>query len=343
MPDIITLGELLVDFVSTAEDVSIKDSPGFVKAPGGAPANVAVGVARLGRPAGSSAGSSAGFTAGFTAGFIGKVGDDPFGRFLAEVVGENGVDVSRISYSKEARTSLAFIAVRSDGAKDISFYRNPGADMMLSPDDIDAEYIKSARVLHFGSISLIDPLPREATLKAAKIAKENGLIVSYDPNYRPTLWGDEAQARDRIPTAFEYADVVKISEEEWDIVTGTSDLEEGARRVLDAGPKLVVISRSEKGCAFRTSSHSGEVPAFKVEVVETIGAGDGFAAAVLVELLARREAGTEIEDLSKSDLEEILRFANAVGALTCTKMGAIPALPTRAEVEDFLRRTERSG
>lgn len=321
MPDVITLGELIIDFVSARKDVSLKDAPGFTKAPGGAPANVAVGVVRLGR----------------SAGFIGKVGDDPFGRYLADVVKTAGVDVSNMSYSKEARTSLALIAVRSDGGKDLFFYRNPGADMTLSPRDFKDSYLKSAKAFHFGSISLIDPLPRKATLHALSVAKKNGLLVSYDPNYRPTLWPSEREARKRMPSVFRHCDVVKVSEEEWEVVTGTRDFGRGCNKVLSAGPRLVIISMGEKGCFYKTTKGSGRIPPFKVSVAETIGAGDGFMAAVLVQVLDELDAGRTLDAIPDDRMRSILRLANAVGALTCTKVGAIPALPTRKAVDAFLR------
>ncbi|NOZ23974.1 MAG: carbohydrate kinase [Planctomycetes bacterium] len=321
MPDVITLGELIIDFVSTKEDVSLKDAPGFTKAPGGAPANVAVGVVRLGR----------------TAGFIGKVGDDPFGHYLADVVQSAGVDISNMSYSKEARTALALIAVLSDGSKDLFFYRNPGADMTLSPSDFDDDYIRSAKAFHFGSISLIDESPREATLHAVNVAKDAGLLISYDPNYRPSLWPSEQEARERMPSVFEYCDVVKISDEEWEVVTGTEDFDKGCDKVLAAGPKLVIISMGEKGCTYKTASGSGQIEPYQVEVAETIGAGDGFTAALLVRLLDELDAGQSLDTIPNDKIESILRFANAVGALTCTKVGAIPALPTREEAEAFVQ------
>jgi len=320
MPDVITLGELIIDFVSTQEDVSLKDAPGFAKAPGGAPANVAVGVVRLGR----------------SAGFVGKVGDDPFGHFLADVVKTAGVDISNMSYSGEARTALALIAVRSDGSKDLFFYRNPGADMTLGPDDFSDDYIKSAKAFHFGSISLIDESPREATLHAVSVARESGLLISYDPNYRPTLWPSEDEARARMPSVIEHCDLVKISEEEFEVVTGTDDFEKGCADVLAAGPKLVIVSMGEKGCFYKSAGGSGQIPPFQVDVAETIGAGDGFTAAVLVQLLDEVDAGAQLAAIPNDKIESILRFANAVGALTCTQVGAIPALPTREEAERFL-------
>ena len=325
MPDVICLGELLIDFVSTHEDASLADSPGFVKAPGGAPANVAVALVRM----------------GVSAGFIGKVGSDPFGHYLKSVLEAEGVDCRHLAFSEEARTTLAFIGVRSDGAKDIAFYRNPGADMMLNPDDVVPGYIRSAKAFHFGSISMIDEGPRSATIACGELAREKGLLVSYDPNFRPPLWDTEAHAREEIWRGFGMADVAKVSEEEWEFVTGAGDLEGGAKKILDRGVKLVVVSRGENGCYFTNGRHAGEVPGYHVQVAETIGAGDGFVGAMLTGLLEALSVGATLDSLSKQDLVRLLRTANAAGALTCTKVGAIPALPEREEVEAFLREVTR--
>ena len=320
MPDVVCLGELLIDLVSTQENASLADSPGFVKAPGGAPANVAVAVVRMGG----------------SAGFIGKVGDDPFGHYLKSVLEAEGVDCAHLAFSQEARTTLAFIGVRSDGAKDIAFYRNPGADMMLCPGDIIPGYISGARAFHFGSVSMIDEGPKAATVTCAELAREMGRLVSYDPNLRPPLWDTMEHAYEEIWRGFELADVAKVSEEEWEFVTGTTDLAAGARGILDRGVKLVVVSRGENGCYFTNGRHEGELPGLSVEVAETIGAGDGFVGAMLVELLAAVEAGASLDSLPADDLMRIMRIANCAGALTCTKVGAIPALPSRDEVMAFL-------
>ena len=323
MPDVICLGELLIDFVSTQPDASLAESPGFVKAPGGAPANVAVALVRM----------------GISAGFIGKVGNDPFGHYLKSVLEGEGVDCQYLAFSDEARTTLAFIGVRRDGAKDIAFYRNPGADMMLSPDDLVPGYVLCAKAFHFGSISMIDEGPRAATMVCADLARENGLLVSYDPNFRPALWDAEARARDVIWEGFELADVAKVSEEEWEFITGTDDFAEGAKKILDKGVKLVVMSRGESGCCFANGRHAGELAGLHVDVAETIGAGDGFVGAMLAGLLDARRAGATLDSIHREHLLDLLRVANAAGALTCTKVGAIPALPTRDEVRAFLERT----
>lgn len=324
MADVVALGELLVDFCSTQADVDLAAAPAFAKAPGGAPANVAVGVRKLGRPAA----------------FIGKVGNDPFGHFLKQTLEAEGVDCSQLGMIDDVRTTLAFVAVRSKGGNDFVFYRNPGADQRLSPADVDRGFILSAKVFHYGSISLIDPGPRHATLKALEIAGAGGLIRSYDPNYRPALWPSEAVARRRIWEGMAQADVVKVSDQEWRVVCETDDFESGARRILAAGPRVVIQSRGPDGAAYFTGRGGGHVPGFAVNAVETTGSGDGFVASVLVDLLDRRTGRAGLEALGDDVLASIVRRANAVGAITATRYGAIPALPTAREVDDFLRDKE---
>jgi len=321
MLDVICLGELLIDFCSTEADVSLEGAPAFAKAPGGAPANVAVGVAKLGR----------------RSGFIGKVGQDPFGQFLAHTLAGEQVDTSFLAFAKDVRTTLSFVAVHSSGRRDCFFYRNPGADQMLDPDDIDETYLKTAKLFHFGSISMIDPKPKEATLKAVHIASSNGLLVSYDPNLRMSLWPNERQAFETIWEGFPHADFAKVSEEEWEFITGTRDLYAGAKKIMAKGVKLLVISQGEHGATFYHRAGSRHVPGYEIELVEATGSGDGFVASILVDLVAQIDNGVQIDQLDADDLFDIIRRANAVGALTATRYGAIPGLPTIQELEEFLR------
>jgi len=322
MPNVICLGELLIDFCAGERDVSLAEARTFVKAPGGAPANVAVGVVRL----------------GLSAGFVGAVGNDPFGEFLGSVVADAGAETDHLVRVDGVRTSLAFVATRSDGRKDITFYRNPGADMCLSPEHIDPAYLASAEALHFGSISRIDELPRSATDKARRLAGESGAMITYDLNWRPTLWPDPPAARQRILEGFAGTTVAKVSDEEWAFVFGTDDFDAGAARLLDDGVELVVRSEGEKGATFATASARGHLDPFDVRAVDTLGSGDGFMACLLVELLAPWRQGTRPGQLDAAELTRIVRRANAVGALTCTQVGAIPALPTAAKVDAFLDR-----
>jgi len=318
MPDAIALGELLVDFVSIEKDVALADLPSFAGAAGGAPANVAVGLARL----------------GVTAGFMGKVGDDPFGDFLRRTLEAAGVETSCLRTARGARTTLAFVATRSDGQKDITFYRNPGADMLLTAEEVSLPYLQSARLFHFGSVSLSRSPAREATMHAAHMAREAGLLVSYDPNWRPSLWDDPMEARGTVWEPFSLAHVVHCAEEEWEFITGASDLEAGAAKIRQAGPQLVVVTQGERGCYFDDGLSRGRVPGYEVVVVDPLGAGDAFVAAMLSRLM---ESGSGMESrLGGEQLRGIMTYANAAGALACTKRGVIPALPTAGQVREFL-------
>jgi len=325
MPSVICLGELLIDFCAGERDATLAEARTFAKAPGGAPANVAVGAARL----------------GIEAGFIGAVGDDPFGEFLRTIIGNEGVDTSHLVRIESVRTTLAFIASRSDGKKDITFYRNPGADMCLAADHIDGKYVAAAEVFHFGSISRIDPSPRAATDLARQHAARAGAMISYDPNWRPSLWPDHAAARARIIEGFDGSSVAKISMEEWQFITGETDFAAGAKNIIDMGVQLVVRSEGDRGASFATAGSSGHVDAFDVNCVEPTGAGDGFMACLIVELLAHWRKGVRPGELDADELRRIIRRANAVGALACTKVGAIPSLPTAKQTDAFLAASTR--
>ena len=316
MPKALCIGELLIDFVSTTPDVTLAEAPGFVKAPGGAPANVAVGLAKL----------------GIDAGFIGKVGADAFGDFLRETLRQNNVDTAYLIAGDTSRTTLAFVATRSDGMKDITFYRHPGADIQLSPDEIDTDYIQSAELFHYGSVSLSHSPTREATLAAIQAAKAGGARLSYDPNLRLMLWDNASDAKRWIWEVMPDADVVKISEEEWEFVTGDADFAYGIKQILDLGVKLLVITLGERGCYYTNGNAEGFVDGFVVNVVDTLGAGDAFVAAMLTQLMPH----ADLTSLEKFRLDAIMRYANAAGALATQKVGVIPSLPTPTEIENFL-------
>jgi fructokinase len=317
LPAALTLGELLIDFVATESGVSVGQAPSFQKAPGGAPANVAVGLARL----------------GIASGFLGKVGDDDFGHFLARTLEQNGVDISGLRYSDRARTMLAFVSVAADGERDFMFYRHPSADMLLRPDEIDRDYIGAARLLHHGSISLIGEPSRSATLAAIRAAREQGLWISYDPNLRLPLWPSAEEARRGLLSAWTSAHVIKVSHEELAFLSGEEDWARAAEKLWHDRLRLLIITDGPRGCNYVTARHArGHVPTSHVDVVDTTGAGDGFVAGLLAGLLENESAWTDV-----GALEEVLRLANAVGALTTTKRGAIPALPTRDRVSALLR------
>jgi sugar/nucleoside kinase (ribokinase family) len=321
MVDVMCMGELLAEFVATQPNVSLADAPGFIKAPGGAPANVAVALQRL----------------GLSAGFAGKVGDDPFGVFLRQTLETVGVDTTYLLVDPRARTTAVFVAVWDDGHKDLCFYRNPGADMMLRPEEVTPAMFVGARCFHYGSISLIDEPAALAQYRALELARARGLMISYDPNYRPTLWPSVERAQEVIRGAFRFCHLAKISQEEWQVASGHAGLDEGIRAVLDRGVELLVVSRGDKGALVTNGDYRIELPAIPVNVVETTGAGDGFMAAMIAHLLPEREKCGSLARVDQAVVREALRFANAVGALTCTRMGAIPALPHLEEANAFLR------
>jgi fructokinase len=320
MKKVVCLGEALIDFVADTAGVSLEECPGFQKAPGGAPGNVAVGLARLGIPAS----------------FVGKVGDDPFGRFLRDTFDSAGVDTGTMRLSSEARTGLAFVSLMANGERDFMFYRHPSADMLLRWDEVPEALFEEARILHHGSITLIGEPSRTATIVAAAHAREAGCLVSYDVNLRLPLWESEAAAREGIKEGLTGVQIVKVSEEEGEFLFDTRTPEETAAELLLSGARLVVVTRGAAGayCRWWWEDHLQElvVPGFPVAAVDTTGAGDGFVAGLLAGVMTE----PALETISPEQMRSILTVANAVGALTCTRKGAIPALPTRAEVARFL-------
>jgi fructokinase len=307
MFDVVALGELLIDF--TPCGLSSSRSRIFEQNPGGAPANVLAALAKLNKKSA----------------FIGMVGQDQFGLFLKDVLQKNGIDIRGLKFSKTVNTTLAFVHLTSSGDRSFSFYRNPGADMMLCPDDIDYDLIKQAKVFHFGSISMTDEPSRSATLAAIRFAKEKGIMISYDPNYRPPLWSSEILAVSVMKSGLEYADILKVSETELELLTGTANLEKGSIILYEMGVQVILVTLGAEGCYYRYSGGTGHVPTFQVQVVDTTGAGDAFLGGVLY-YLSGLTLG-EIQVLNQNEFEKIITFANAVGALTTTQKGAIPALP----------------
>ncbi|KAL5990926.1 carbohydrate kinase PfkB [Asimina triloba] len=308
---VISFGEMLIDFVPTVSGVSLAEAPGFLKAPGGAPANVAIAVARLG-------GRSA---------FVGKLGDDEFGHMLAGILKENGVSTDGVLFDTGARTALAFVTLRSDGEREFMFYRNPSADMLLKDSELNLELIRSANIFHYGSISLITEPCRSAHLHAMNVARDAGALLSYDPNLRLPLWPSADEAREQIMSIWEKADIIKVSDNELEFLTGHENLtDEVALSLWHPGLKFMMVTFGEKGCKYYTKHFRGSVDAFSVKTVDTTGAGDAFIGAVLSKLVNDLSV---IEDEAR--LRELLTFANSCGAITTTKKGAIPALPTEAE------------
>jgi fructokinase len=265
---VVCFGEMLIDFVPTVGGVSLAEAPAFKKAPGGAPANVAVGVSRLG-------GSSA---------FIGKVGDDEFGRMLADILRLNNVDNSGMRFDHNARTALAFVTLRGDGEREFLFFRHPSADMLLLESELDKNLIQKAKIFHYGSISLIEEPCRSTQLVAMKIAKAAGSLLSYDPNLRLPLWPSEEAARKEIMSIWNLADVIKISEDEITFLTGGDDPYDDdvvLQKLFHPNLKLLVVSEGPNGCRYYTQEFKGRVGGVKVKPVDTTGAGDAFVSGLL--------------------------------------------------------------
>lgn len=321
MFDVTALGELLIDF--TTYGISDNGNPIFERNPGGAPANVLAAMSSLGA----------------STSFIGKVGNDQFGNFLRDCLAENHIDVTGLVLSKTVNTTLAFVHLTAEGDRSFSFYRNPGADMMLEPADIPEEVIMNSKIFHFGSLSLTDEPVKSATLHALKIARDHGTIISYDPNLRPPLWKSLADAEREIKRGLEYADILKISEEELEFITKESDLARGTKILSDMGIGIIFVTLGPKGTFYRHGNNTGKLETYDVKVVDTTGAGDAFLGGVLYKL--KDKSRKELLQLSKAELEQIVDFGNAMGALTTKKKGAIPAVPIMEEVLYCMKTTPK--
>lgn len=281
--------------------------------PGGAPANVAVAAARLGAQ---------------TA-FCGKVGRDGFGSYLSQVLQENGVNVSSLHTSKTP-TTMAVVTLSQEGERSFRFVR--GADVELCPEEIDIRSLANTKVLHFGSVSLTAGAARSATIFAARQARQQGVLVSYDPNYRASLWESEEDAVEWMRNPLPLVDLIKLSEEELPLLTGTADPEAASRYLEELGIQLVLITMGEKGAFYRWQGKTGLVPGVATKVADTNGAGDTFLGAALSRLTARGDR--PLENLTAEELEKVLAFANRAASITCSRSGAIPAMPTLDELEE---------
>lgn len=314
--DVIALGELLIDF--TENGASAQGNPLLEANPGGAPCNVLAMLQKLGK----------------RTAFVGKVGRDMFGAQLREAAESAGICMDYLLEDTHVHTTLAFVKTFPNGDRDFSFYRDPGADMMLRSDELPLEAIKKARIFHFGTLSMTHPDVRFATRKAVTVAKETGALISFDPNLRPPLWYDLEEAREQIAWGLSRCDILKIADNELEFMTGETDFDKGAARLRESYPNIKVlnVTAGADGSYSYTGGRRVFVPSFRLGgTIETTGAGDTFCACVLNYVL---EHGADA--LSESQLTDMLRFANAAAYLVTTKKGAIRSMPEREEVESIL-------
>jgi fructokinase len=265
--------------------------------------------------------------------FIGKVGEDIFGHYLENILKSEGVATRGVRFDREARTTLVFIAKPDENTAEFVFYRNPGADTRLAPEELDSALLEETRFLHFGSLSLTCEPSRSATYTAVNTARAAGAQISFDVNYRPSLWSSPGEAVEQVMQIIPSVDLLKVNEQELQLLAASDDPETAARSLLKYGPTLCVVTLGQKGSFFQTEAGGGFIPAFPVHTVDATGCGDAFIAGLLRQLLSD---GQKIGDLAPDRLGQALRYANAVGALTAQSLGVIPALPTSAQVSTFL-------
>lgn len=319
MPEVVALGEILLDVFSRPVGASLKAATSFIPSPGGATANAAVAFSRL----------------GVDVGFIGGVGDDSFGKLLLNVLRDEGVDLTLAQTIPDLPTMVAFVATVRAEDQDFTMYR--GADMKFKVGKQDRAYIASAKALLFNSITLSGKACN-TTLKAVRWAREDGVLIAYDANFRPALWPDMEVARAGIMEGVKCADVCKVNEVELELVTGSKDPVEGSHRLLSFGPSLCLVTLGASGAYFSNGRFDGHIPAFLIEVLDTTGCGDAFCAGFITQYL---EYGKTLEALSEAELFKMIRFANAVSACSATRIGAMTGLPRRDIIKDFLRRNPK--
>lgn len=313
--DVIAMGELLIDFTMSGQ--SEQGNNLFEACPGGAPCNVLALLNKMGKK---------------TA-FLGKVGKDQFGTLLRATLEDVGINTSGLLTDEQVNTTLAFVHTFPDGDREFSFYRNPGADMMLTAKEVDEEFLAKTRLFHFGTLSMTHEGVREATKKALHAAKEKGLLISFDPNLRPPLWSSLELAKEQMEYGFGFCDILKISDNEIQFVSGMEDYDEGIRYLQEKYQiPLILLTMGKDGSRAYYKGMRVERAGFKCNTIETTGAGDTFCGSSLNYILEH-----DFENLTEEQLGEMLTFANAAAAIVTTRKGAIRAMPEKEEVESLIR------
>ena len=314
--DVTALGELLVDF--TMNGMSAQQNQLFEANPGGAPCNVLAMLQKLGRK---------------TA-FIGKVGNDSFGKMLKDTVNRLGINTENLLMDDKVPTTLAFVHTASDGDRSFSFYRNPGADMMLRAEEVSTGLIADSKIFHFGSLSMTDQIAEEATKTAVEAAKNAGALISFDPNLRPPLWDSLDRAKEKIQYGLEQCDILKISDDEIEFLTGTDDIDEGIEQIRKKYDiRLVCATMGKRGSKAYYQDIRTECATFLgVKTIETTGAGDTFMACVLDAVLR-----IGLDSLDDRSLFEMLEFANAASSIITTRKGALKVMPEKSEILKLIK------
>ncbi len=314
MTQALCLGELLVDFVPTEAGLGVANTRLWRRAAGGAPANVAVGLARL----------------GVSSGFLGMIGADSFGDFLAETLTAHQVDIQGLRRIEQARTALAFVALQADGERDFMFYRHPSADMFFAPSDLDPRQFATAKLLHFGSLSASNELGYQTTLRAIELAQANDMLLSFDPNLRAALWPSLEAARSIMLKLLPYAHIIKLSREEAEFLTALADPLAAAQSLWHERSQVIVVTDGSAGCWYQTATGSGRIAAPTVQAIDATGAGDSFVACLLAQLIQQPALAHD-----QADFEHALQRSSIAGALATLVRGAIPGLPTMQQIEQF--------
>jgi fructokinase len=320
MGKLFSIGEVLIDFIPLQKGVALKDVLAFERAPGGAPANVAAAVAKYGQEAA----------------MISKLGKDAFGDFLIEKLVEAGVETDKIYRAGEANTALAFVSLKENGERDFSFYRNPSADLLLSEEEVESTWFQAGDILHFCSVDLVESPMKQAHKKAIAAVSAAGGLISFDPNVRLPLWEDPEDCRNAILEFLPSADIIKVSDEELEFITGIKEESEAIQSLFAGNVKAVVYTKGAAGADLILKEQKFESSGYAVEAVDTTGAGDAFIGGFLYQLLELNANPENIEGVLRDHQASILQFANASGALTTTGKGAISALPNKRAVEELI-------
>ena len=325
MKKVITIGEALIDFIPNQKGCSLKEVVGFERVAGGAPANVAAVVSKLGGKAN----------------FISQLGKDAFGDYIIDELNKVNVDTSYVLRSDKANTGLAFVSLKEDGDRDFSFYRNPSADMLLEENNIDKKWFEDCHSLHFCSVDLIDCPMKKSHKKAIEYAIDNNSIISFDPNVRLPLWNSEQECKEAILEFLPLAHIVKISDEELEFITGFNNIEEAKKILFNGNVKMIIFTKGKDGAELHTKNSMVSIEGNVVEVVDTTGAGDSFIGAFLYSLLNDEISLEDLDNIRDEALQKYLLFSNYYASYSTTKKGAIASYATMKEINEYISKLNR--